>query len=415
MRDVGTGEGITVPRLDAPVASRAGDSASPGYRLTALMPGRTKSSKSVAPGEDEGSGQNPRVLVSVLTPVLNEEAEIEASVRSMQAQRLDGEIELLFIDGGSSDRTREILAGLAGADPRIKLLENPWRRTPHALNIGLHEARGEFVARMDAHARYPDDYLRTAIRRLRRGDVEWVCGPQVPWGDGEWSSRVALALASPLGTGGSQRWPGERPAEAGDGTYEDEDHEEEVAEDSGVFTGVWRRSTLEQHGGWDEGWPINQDCELLARVHDAGGRVVVLPQMAARYVPRNSLRRLAAQYLEYGQYRAKTSRRHPATLRPSHLLVPAVPLTLLLAVVAPGRIRRWARAGASLYALAILAATRAAAREGDRGDVARLPVVFLTLHVMWGAGYLYGSLRHGPPFAGVAARLRTALGRARGK
>src|SRR4051794_18890730 len=120
----------------------------------------------------------------------------------MQAQRLNGNIEFLFIDGQSTDRTTEILERLAAEDPRIRVLENPKRITPAALNLGLRAARGEVIARMDAHAHYPPDYLARGVARLRRGGAEHVSGPQLPRGDGPWSRRGAPALGARPGARG---------------------------------------------------------------------------------------------------------------------------------------------------------------------------------------------------------------------
>src|SRR5947207_11274017 len=139
---------------------------------------------------------------SVLIPVLNEEAHIRATVAAMQDQEFEGEVEFLFMDGGSTDRTRAILEELAASDPRIRVLDNPGRTTPHALNVGLAAARGRYVVRMDAHAFYPPRYIATGVERLERGDVEWVAGSAIPRGTGRWSRRVALALNSGLTTMG---------------------------------------------------------------------------------------------------------------------------------------------------------------------------------------------------------------------
>ena len=98
------------------------------------------------------------VLVSTLTPVLNEAAFIRETVAALQAQDVAGEAEFLFMDGRSTDRTKEVLEELAAADPRIRVLDNPARHTAAGLNIGLRAARGEFVARVDAHTRYPTHY-----------------------------------------------------------------------------------------------------------------------------------------------------------------------------------------------------------------------------------------------------------------
>src|SRR4051794_15926481 len=120
----------------------------------------------------------------------------------MRSQRFDGEVEFLFIDGGSSDRTRPILEQLAAEDPRVRVLDNPRRITPVALNVGLAAARGEVVARMDAHTHYPPDYLARGVERLRRGGAEHVSGPQLPRGDGPWSRRGAPALGARPGARG---------------------------------------------------------------------------------------------------------------------------------------------------------------------------------------------------------------------
>ncbi len=334
--------------------------------------------------------------VSVLTPVLDEERHIAATVESMRAQRFDGEIEFVFADGGSSDRTREILAELAREDPRIRLLDNPARQTAAGLNVALRAATAPVVARMDGHTLYPADYLALGVERLRRGDgVVWASGPQLAEGADPGSRAVALALRSRLGTGGAsfRRQSGEE-TEALTG-----------------FTGVIDRDLLERLGGWDEGWPVNQDSELGARVAAAGGRMVVIPAMAARYIPRSSLRALLRQYRRYGFYRAKTCRRHPASMRASHLLPPGIVVTLVVAGAGPAPLRRVAQAGAGAYVVAILAATASAVREGGAGDAVRVPGVLAVMHLSWGAGFLAGCLRWGPPLAGIAHVGRTLLRR----
>src|SRR5919202_4839125 len=105
------------------------------------------------------------VLASVLIPVLNEERHIRETVAAMQAQRVDGPVEFLFMDGRSDDATRAILDELAREDPRIRVIDNPGRGIPQALNVGLRHARGEYVARMDAHTHYPPRYLARGVER----------------------------------------------------------------------------------------------------------------------------------------------------------------------------------------------------------------------------------------------------------
>jgi succinoglycan biosynthesis protein ExoA len=329
--------------------------------------------------------------VSVLVPVLNEERHIRQTVAAMCAQRFDGKFELLFADGRSEDRTREILCELADTDPRIRVLDNPRRRTASGLNVCLREARGEYVARMDAHTYYADSYLQAGVDRLRRGDTEWVSGPAVPSARGPVSRAVALALASWLGRGGSRKWD-ENQADA---------REREL--DTGVFGGVWRREVVLQTGGWDERWPINQDSEMASRFIERGVRLVCLPEMAGHYLPRDSLRALARQYFRYGYYRARTFKRHPQSLRRSHLAAPVLALALLTSVLGPRRVRQLSRAALAAYLLADLGTGAGVALKGGQPQEAGLLTLVLpAMHLGWGCGTLVGMLRFGPPTAAFA-------------
>jgi len=341
------------------------------------------------PGAPQGCGDH--VDISVLVPVLNEERHIRETVAAMQAQRFDGTMELLYADGRSEDRTREILLELAEHDPRIHVLDNPRRGTASALNVCLREARGEFIARMDAHTYYGDRYLAAGVERLGRGDTDWVSGPAVPKPTGLVSRAVALALASWLGRGGSRKW--------------DEDGESagERELDTGVFGGVWHRSTVVDVGGWDERWPINQDSEMASRFLARGARLVCLPEMVGYYVPRNSLPKLARQYFRYGFYRARTFRRHPQSLRRSHVIAPVLAATLVGTVAGPRNIRLAARACIGAYLLAVLATgTSTAARARKPAEGAMLVAVLPAMHLGWGFGTLAGVARFGPPMAALA-------------
>lgn len=326
--------------------------------------------------------------VSVLVPVLDEAEHIRDTVAAMRAQRLAGEVELLFADGGSLDGTREILGELAEEDPRIRVFDNPRRSTTSGLNVCLRHARGTYVSRMDAHTFYPDSYLAAGIRRLARGDTSWVSGTAIPVPGGRVSRATAIALGSPLGRGGSRKWSLDV---------------EEQELDSGVFAGVWRREVVLAYGGWDEEWRSNEDSEMAGRFLRRGERLVCLAEMGARYVPRETLRTLAAQYWRYGFWRARTAHRHPDTLRRSALLPPAAVVVWLAALVAPGRpLRRTARLGVALHVATVAVPGLQAARSGAERGWGLVPVVLLTMHAAHGVGYLAGLFRHGAPWAALA-------------
>lgn len=338
------------------------------------------------------------VECSVLMPVLDEEHHIVASVAAMRQQRFGGRLEFIVADGGSADRTQELLRELADQDPRIRLIENPRRIAASGLNVALRHARGRWVARMDAHTQYADDYVALGVARLQRGGTRWVSGPPIAVGSGRVSRAVSLALRSPIGRGGSRKWAAEGSTR--DGEYE---------LDSGVFAGVWERATLLEYGGWDENWLCNQDSEMAGRFLAGGERLICVPGMAARYAPRDSLTALWRQYLAYGEYRERTAVRHPQTMRRSHLLMPAVVLTAAASVAAPAPLRRAARCGLGLYAVALTGAGLWAGREADGGpDVPLVPVVLVVMHLAFGLGFLRGVGRHGVPLGALAGALGLA-------
>lgn len=309
----------------------------------------------------------------------------------MRAQTFEGTVEFLLLDGASTDSTPAKLAQVAAIDPRFRVVHSDSRSIPHLLNLGLGLARGELIARMDAHTLFPRSYLDDGARRLRAGDVASVGGPQVASRKhGSWSLRVALALESWLGRG-EARFRQVRPGE--------------IELDSG-FCGMWERSLLIDLGGWNESASRAEDVELAARIRRAGGRIVCLPAMAARYLPRASLRGLAMQYSRYAYYRARIARAYPEVLRRSHVLPPTVVLTLAAAGAAPMPASRFARRALTLYGAALMVESARVGQGESPRDVLALPAVFVTMHLAWGAGFLVGCVRHGPPWTALGRQFR---------
>jgi glycosyltransferase involved in cell wall biosynthesis len=324
----------------------------------------------------------------VLVPVRNEARCIRDTAQTMLAQRFDGELEFLFVDGASTDGTRSALEEIARTDRRVQVLDNPAGTVPTALNVALAQARGRYLVRMDAHTRYSGDYVSLGVQRLEEGDVTWVAGPAVPRGSSPWSSAVAQALAMPLGRGGSRKWASS-------------DGGSEVDLDTGVFGGVWRRETVEALGGWSDSWPVNEDAEMAGRVLSGGGRIVCLPAMAAYYAPRDTPKGLAQQYWRFGYYRVKTSRRHAVALRGSHVAAAALALTPAVGLSPIRPAARVARASLLLYSMALVRAglrTPATAPARERLSV---PLALVVMHFSWGVGFLCGCLRLGPPWTAL--------------
>ncbi|MGI9185747.1 MAG: glycosyltransferase [Solirubrobacteraceae bacterium] len=332
------------------------------------------------------------VEISVLVPIFNEERHVRIAVESMQAQRVAGACEFLLLDGGSTDSTLAELAPLLEGDPRLRLLRRPGATRGELLNLGLRSAHGDLIARMDAHTVFPPSYLADGTCRLALGDVASVSGPAIAVGSGTWSRRIALALRSRIGRGGARF------------RHLSED---EIEVDSG-YCGLWQGEVLRASGGWNESAHAAEDVELAARIRQSGGRIVCVPSMAGRYLPRDTLRGLAAQYWRYAHYRVWSAGRHPEMFRRSHVVPPLLVTAAVAAVGAPRPAARLGRRLLKLYAAVVCAESARLGRGEPPRDALGVAVVFVTMHFAWGTGFLVSCVRHGPPWAALGLQLRRA-------
>lgn len=318
--------------------------------------------------------------ISVVMPVRNEAAFITLSLGAMLQQDYPAsKIEFLVVDGMSEDGTRDIVEQMAAADARIRLVDNPRRIIPAALNVGLHAARNEFVARMDGHSIAAPDYLRRCVQVLRASGADNVGGRWDYVGDSYVGSAIAAAMDSRFGVG-SSRWRG---SEAG-------------GEADTVPYGFMRRERMLELGGFDERFLANEDYEFNYRLRSSGGRITYSPTIRMAYHVRPSLATLWRQYRNYGFWKARTLRVHPASVQLRQLVPPLFVLGLvtgwlLLVLGAPWGWLYLAGVGAYVF-LALLFAARQATRHGWRLFLL-IPPVFATLHVAWGTGFLVGVVR----------------------
>jgi succinoglycan biosynthesis protein ExoA len=315
-------------------------------------------------------------FVSVVLPVLNEERHIQACLDSVLGQDYPADrYEVIVADGGSTDRTRAIVESVSALHPSVRLIDNPGRTQAHGLNLGILASRGEYIARQDGHAEWSPHHLRRSIALLVKTGADNVGGRA----DGEGSSptghAIARAMRSPFGVGGARHRYSNR-----------------VEDVPTVFPGTFRRSALERVGLYDEAYPPHEDYELNHRIRVTGGRILFSPDIPTRYFVRESIPALARQYFCYGRAKVRVARAEPGVIRPYHLAAPGlvslIPVTGVLATSRCGR--RIAAVGGVVYATACVAAgLQAGAGEGSAVR-ARIPAIFVVLHVAWGAGFWAG-------------------------
>jgi glycosyltransferase involved in cell wall biosynthesis len=313
-------------------------------------------------------------LVTIAIPCFDEEEHIERCIRGAQAQSWpDDRLEILVADGMSLDATREILARLAGGDPRIRLVDNPARLAAAGLNECIRRARGDVIVRMDVNAEYQPDFVRQCVEALERSGADNAGGAARPQTRTFFQRCVAAALKSPLG--GS--------------TFGNADEEGFV---DNVRPGAFPRAVFERVGMFDPNAATNEEGEFAQRILGAGGRVYMSRDIVVHYGPRESMPALARQYFKYGLSSARTFVKHKRllSLRPALPFLGLVGEAVLL-VVAP-----WQMAAPSVAAYA-LATGAEAVRVGRAEGLAAIPVVwaiFPVLHVSHGAGFAAGLVRY---------------------
>lgn len=315
--------------------------------------------------------------VSVVIPMLNERDHIGACLDAFARQTYPHDrMELLVVDGGSTDGSRELVEERSAAEPWIRLVENPQRRASAAFNRGVQAACGSIVCLFSSHGEPSPDYVRASVQALERSRAAGVGGQYHHVGRDAASKAIGLAMVSPFGMASPHRFASEPRAV------------------DTISHPAYRRDALLDTGPFDEHLLRNSDYELNWRMRTRGHVLLFDPSIESIYRPRPSLTALARQFWHYGRWKARVARRHPRSLRARHLAAPAAVLGV---AVSPLLIRRTAGRrvvvfGALAYAAADALAVRRA-RPGTSGaDPMVLAASFPVMHGTWGAGFLVSVL-----------------------
>lgn len=298
--------------------------------------------------------------VTVAVPVLQEEAHLTECLDSIAAQSYPNIVEVLVVDGGSTDATRDI----ARSRREVTLLDNPRRIQAAALNEALKRAKGDVFVRVDGHCTLAVDYVERCVDALRATRAAAVGGGMMPTAVAWFPRVVGAAMRSPLGAGPARFHIGGTPGWV-----------------DTVYLGAFPTQRLRHVGGWAADFAVNEDAELAYRLQAEGG-VWFDPAIRSTYSPRASVAALALQFFRYGRGRARTVWRHPASLAPRQLAAP----TLVLGVLS-----RWRRRTLLAYGAVVGVAAAAELRSEPR-TAPGMFVVLPIMHAAWGSGFLFGFL-----------------------
>ena len=255
---------------------------------------------------------NPR-KVSVVIPILNEERYIKGCLNSLIEQDYPKEfLEIILVDGLSDDKTPDIIKDYIRKYPFIKLYINSHKTVQHAMNIGISNATGEYIVRMDAHAWYANDYISTCVKYLQKTKAQNVGGTTVVRGKNKIQKVIAAAYHSPFALGGSKHY----------------DENFEGYADT-VAWGSFERKYLIELGMYDERLPRSEDDDLNFRIEKAGGKIFITPKIKSIYYPKETLTKLFKQYFDYGTWKVAVIKKHHKPSRIAHL----IPMLFVLFIV----------------------------------------------------------------------------------
>ena len=328
---------------------------------------------------------SPVPLISAIVPCRNEKSHIETCVRSILAQKSPSfRLELLVVDGMSDDGTRDILRMLMQSDSSLRMLDNPRRSTPAAINIGVQAACGEYVVILGAHSEYGQTYILTCLMLLsEHPEVCCAGGPIVSRGKSLFGQAVAAAMSHPLGIGNAKHRLPEYEGYA-----------------EGACFPMFRKRVFHEVGLFDEKMLYVEDDEFNYRLTQKGEKVFISPRAQCIYFVRETPSQLFRQYFRYGAGRVGVLRKYrlPASIRQ---LTPPVFVCLLLIglLVGPWLPGWWgilAIALPGVYVATLFAVAIAGRGAWGAAVAARFPLAVATMHCSYAFGFFSGIFRGHP-------------------
>lgn len=324
-------------------------------------------------------------FVSIIVPCYNEQATIRLLLTSIYSQTYPREsMEVIIADGRSTDQTLNEIAAFQRDHPELQVavVDNPKRIIPAGLNRAIQSARGDFIVRLDGHSVPNPDYVTRCVQALqeRHGDNVggvWEIKPR----NQTWQARsVAVAASHRLGVGDAHYRVGKRPQKV----------------DTVPF-GAFSRTIIDRIGPFDESLLTNEDYEFNARLRQAGGVVWLDPEIRTVYFPPDSILALARQYWRYGFWKARMLRRYPETIRWRQ----ALPPTFVLSLILLGLVGIWLPLAwwmlliqLGIYMLALfISGIKAWIQNNDAALLLGLPLSIATMHINWGAAFLWSLVR----------------------
>jgi len=324
------------------------------------------------------------ILTSVIIPCRNEKKFINRCLDSVILQDFpEEELEVLVIDGMSEDGTRAILKKYQKEYSFIKILDNPKKITPSALNIGIKSSKGEIIIRMDSHAVYEKDYISKCVRYLKKYNADNIGGiiRTLPAKDNITAKAIAISLSHFFGAGGSYfRIGAEKPKWV-----------------DTVFGGCYKKEVFKRVGFFNENLIRSQDMEFNLRLKKAGGKILLAPDIISYYYPKSNIKDFFIHNIKDGIWAVYPLKFVKMPLRLRHY----IPLIFVLGLLGTGLLAIFFSVFFWLFIsiicfyflAAVYFSVKIAIKEKRVRFFVILPIIFATRHIGYGLGSIWGLVK----------------------
>ena len=211
-----------------------------------------------------------KIIIDVVVPVLNEEKYLavclDSIIKFIKPENVD--FIIYIVDGMSTDRTKSIANSYTRRYDNIRLINNPQKIQSCALNLVVETGTGDYLLRLDAHAKYPVDYLLNCYQCSKETDADNTGGMVVTLkGDNTYEAALVQAMTThKFGVGNSAFRTAEKVGEA----------------DTVPF-GFFKKTIFLNLGLFDERLIRCQDFEFNSRIIKNGGKIWMNSKIYSEY------------------------------------------------------------------------------------------------------------------------------------